>query len=92
VCRATNDPILDSAPTRPGCCGKGKRVSGSDDLIESIKSAEADRAIKQVAADQAGEHRDHLIRDAVDEGVDKTVVASAANLSAADVDNICNFR
>lgn len=61
------------------------------DLIEAIKSAEADRAIKQVAADQATDHRDHLIRDAVEEGEVKAAVANAANLSVAQVDDICNF-
>jgi hypothetical protein len=67
-------------------------MSGSDDLIEAIKGAEADRAIKQVAADQATDHRDHLIRDAVEEGVPKATVATAANLSVAGVENICNFH
>jgi hypothetical protein len=66
-------------------------VSKSDDLLEAIKTTEGERALRQVAADQAEDHRNHLIRDAVEEGRAKTVVASAANLSVAELDEICNL-
>lgn len=67
-------------------------MNASDDLLEAIKNAEGERAVRQVAADQAQDHRDHLIRDAIEEGRDKTVIASAANLSVAEMDAIGDVR
>jgi hypothetical protein len=63
----------------------------TDDLLEAIKTAEGERALRQVAADQARDHRDHLIRDAIEENANTAVIASAANLSVADVEAIRDF-
>jgi hypothetical protein len=62
-----------------------------DDVLDAIARTEADRALRQVAADQATDHRDHLIRDAVSDGVDKAVVADRANLSVEQVEEICDL-
>jgi hypothetical protein len=63
-----------------------------DDVLDAIARAEAERALRQVAVDQALEHRDHLIRDAADLGADNEIVAKTANLSVVKVDSIIAHR
>jgi hypothetical protein len=63
-------------------------MAKTDGILDAIASAEAKRASRQVAADQAVDHRNVLIRDAVSAGLDKASIASAASLSVAQVEQV----
>jgi hypothetical protein len=66
-------------------------MTESDDVLNAIAEAEATRMIRQVAADQARDHRNFLICDAVDDGLaDKASIANKANLSVEEVEEICD--
>jgi len=65
-------------------------LSEYEHILDAIAHAEAERAVKQIEADQATEQRDHRIRDAVGQDVDKVLVAEAANISVEQVEEICN--
>jgi hypothetical protein len=63
-------------------------MAETDDILDAIARAEAKRALRQVAADQAVDHRNVLIHDAVSKGTDKASIASAANLSVQQVEQV----
>lgn len=63
-------------------------MAKADDILDAIARAEAKRVSRQVAADQAVDHRNVLISDAVSDGVDKASIASAANLSVELVEKV----